>query len=285
MKNIIIYFILYLFFLIPKTSNAQYIPTAVDSAVWKVACGWNVLNQSYDNHIVQFTQGDTIVNNVHYYKVYRKSTYLPNETVKLQMLIRDNIFTNTVHVMYIDTILPDCTPHVDALLYDFSPFITPGTTISNCYSTYDILNIDTINLYGMDRRRFYDNFGFFIEGIGSYTSGLTPGNSTNCTLSYCRGTPEDCGAYAWVNTKDIRTYQQGKLYPNPTRTQSKLELQSYLENGKIQIFNLLGQLQQEQYFNGQEAILDVSQLNEGIYMIQVFENEQLVFGDKLFVID
>ena len=59
----------------------------------------------------------------------------------------------------------------------------------------------------------------------------------------------------------------------------------YLDNGKIQVFNLLGQLQQEQYFNGQEATLDVSQLSEGMYMIQVFENEQLVFGEKLFVIE
>ena len=283
--NRLIFLISTLIFL-PKTSNAQYIPTAVDSAVWKVACGWNVLNQSYDNHIVYFTQGDTVVNNVQYYKVYGKTTYQPNEPVKLQMLIRDNIFTNTVHVIYLDTLFPPCTPFTDVVLFDFNSFLTSGSSLSTCYGTQNVFDVDTFNIYGMNRRRIASDLGYFIEGVGSSTTGLFPTNSSNCNLvTYCRGTPEDCGAYAWVNTKDIRTYQTGKLYPNPTRTQSKLELQSYLENGKIQVFNLLGQLQQEQYFNGQEAILDVSQLNEGVYMIQIFENKQLVFGDKLFVID
>ena len=284
MKQLIILF--YLLLSLSKISIAQYIPTAVDSAVWKIACSYNFLTNEFDYLTVQYTDGDTIINNVQYYKVYE--IYKGNTPPKLTMLIRDNEFTNTVHAIYLDldpTSSP-CTPFIDVVLFDFNPFITSGTSSANCFSTYNIYSIDTTNLYGKDRRIFESDFGSFIEGIGNNTTGLNPGNSSQCTLmDYCRGTPEDCGAYAWVNTKDIRTYQQGKLYPNPARTQSRLELKSYLDNGKIQVFNLLGQLQQEQYFNGQEATLDVSQLSEGMYMIQVFENEQLVFGEKLFVIE
>ena len=257
---------------------------AVDSAVWKLSCNYDPLTGQYQDHSTSFIDGDTIINNISYHKVYSLSTLFYGK--RLSLLIRDNIFTNTVHGIYLDSILPPCTPFSDVVLFDFNSFVTAGTQVSNCEGIYDVFQVDTINIYGMDRRVFYMNFGNWIEGVGSNSTALYPGHSSNCTLvNYCRGTPEDCGAYAWVSTKDIRSYQTGKLYPNPTRTQSRLELEAYLENGKIQVFNLLGQLQHEQYFSGQEAIIDVSNLNQGMYMIQVFDNEQLVFGEKLMVVE
>jgi hypothetical protein len=136
----------------------------------------------------------------------------------------------------------------------------------------------------MDRRRFAVDFGYWIEGIGSYSLGLNPLTGAGYDLvEYCRGTPSDCGAYAWVKTKDIRTSQNGKLYPNPAQYQARLELEEYINHGRVLIYNLLGQLQSEQYFEGQEATLDVRNYEKGIYMVQVFDGNKLVYGEKLVV--
>jgi hypothetical protein len=275
---------------ITNLQGQNYIPTALDSAVWFFAGNYNFSTGEHESFGIEFTRGDTIVNNVHYYKVYSLSD---SEPLRLKMLIRDNIFTHTVHAIFMPhDIFTDCTPLVDVPLFDFSPFIANqisnqvvGTATGCDGITYNVYSVDTINIYGKDRRRFELDNKFWIEGIGNSYAGLSPGAVSNPYFGfhYCRGTPEDCGAYIFLNSKDIRTYQNGKLYPNPAQHQTRLELEEYIHHGRVLIYNLLGQLQSEQYFEGQEATLDVRNYEKGIYMVQVFDKEKLVFGEKLVV--
>jgi hypothetical protein len=283
--------ILYITFLLGITNlqGQNYIPTAVDSAVWLIGHSPDIAG-NYTTYTMEFTNGDTIVNNVHYYKVYSQGSHSsqnPRHSLRLKMLIRDEISTHTVHGIIIPYDVSSCPILVDIRLFDFNPFLFPNqglATAANCHGNTQIFYIDTINIYGMDRRRFSMDFSNWIEGIGSGSNGLNPLNGGSSVLvDYCRGTPGDCGAYAWVKTKDIRTYQNGKLYPNPAHHQARLELEEYINHGRVLIYNLLGQLQSEQYFEGQEAVLDVRNYEKGIYMVQVFDKEKLVFGEKLVV--
>ena len=290
MKQLITIF--YITFLLGTTNlQAQnYIPMAVDSAVWLK--GYNRdIDGNFTRYEMEFTNGDTIVNGIHYYKVYGQgshSSQVSKDSFRLRMLIRDSPATKIVNGIVLNNPNILCPTLVDIPLFNFNPFFHPihgGAIVTNCNGVYyNLFQIDTINIYGMDRRRFTMDFGSWIEGVGSSTGGVNPvvGGSGEL-VDYCRGTPNDCGAYAWVNTKDIRTYQNGKLYPNPAHHQARLELEEYINNGQIRIYNLLGQLQSEQLFVGQEAVLEVGDYEKGIYMVQVFDGGELVFGEKLVV--
>jgi hypothetical protein len=284
--------IFYITFLlgILNLQGQNYIPMAVDSAVWLIGRNQNPMTGEFASYAMEFTNGDTIVNNVHYYKVYGQDSHsgqILRDSFRLKMLIRDEISTHAVYGIIIPDDISSCPNLVDIRLFDFNPFLFPSqglATAANCLGNNEVFYIDTINIYGMDRRRFTMHFGNWIEGIGGDTQGLNPLNGGSSVLvDYCRGTPGDCGAYAWVKTKDIRTYQNGKLYPNPAHHQARLELEEYINHGRVLIYNLLGQLQSEQYFEGQEAVLDVRNYEKGIYMVQVFDKEKLVFGEKLVV--
>jgi hypothetical protein len=283
--------ILYITFLLGITNlqGQNYIPMAVDSAVWLIGHSPDIAG-NYTTYTMEFTNGDTIVNNVHYYKVYSQGSHSsqnPRHLLRLKMLIRDNITTHTVHGIIIPDDVSSCPTLVDIPLFDFNPYINTNqgsTNVINCHGVNAVFHIDTVNVYGMDRRRFTMEFGGWLEGVGSYNQGLNPLNGGSSELvDYCRGTPSDCGAYAWVKTKDIRTYQNGKLYPNPAQHQARLELEEYINHGRVLIYNLLGQLQSEQYFEGQEAVLEVGDYEKGIYMVQVFDGNKLVYGEKLVV--
>ena len=67
MKQLITIF--YITFLLGITNlQAQnYIPMAVDSAVWLIGHSPDIAG-NYTTYTMEFTNGDTIVNNVHYYK-------------------------------------------------------------------------------------------------------------------------------------------------------------------------------------------------------------------------
>ena len=103
--------------------------------------------------------------------------------------------------------------------------------------------------------------------------------------NYCRGTPSDCGAYAWVNTNEAKNYQQGKLFPNPARDQARLELDHYIQNGTIKIIDTFGRIHRLIGFEGNESRIDVADLAHGMYIVQVFEEEELRYSDKLMVVD
>lgn len=285
MKQLMLSFILAFVFLFTSKTQAQYqyIPTAVDSAVWLIGANFDISTQQYLYRLVLYTKGDTMVNNIHYYKVYRQIKGV--EGAVLEMLIRDNLPTQTVHGILMDPFASCQQLFIDVVLFDFNSFASAGTMVMNCSNSYTIEQIDTFFLYGMNRRvidlvSFSDQL--WIEGIGWNFSGVSM--SGCCELiDYCRGTPEDCGAHLWLDTKSVKIDKGGKLYPNPARSACKVELSRYLTKGKLQVFNTLGQLQYEGAFEGETATLPLERLPQGVYQVVVFEDGALVFGEKLLV--
>ena len=71
-----------------------------------------------------------------------------------------------------------------------------------------------------------------------------------------------------------------KIYPNPVSNELKIDLNSYSENGlSAKIYNTLGSLvETKNTISIENNKVDVSQLNNGIYFIEInnAENERVV---------
>lgn len=71
------------------------------------------------------------------------------------------------------------------------------------------------------------------------------------------------------------------IYPNPATENFVVNLADN-SNAQIQLFNLVGQVVVEQNVNAQTATINVSNLNDGIYMLKVMQNGQ-VYTSKVVV--
>ena len=89
---------------------------------------------------------------------------------------------------------------------------------------------------------------------------------------------EDCGL---VNVKDVES-KKINVYPNPATSTVNVQL---VDNSQanIQLFNLVGQVVMSEQVNGQDMVtLNVSNLNNGIYMLKVNQNGK-VYTSKVVV--
>jgi hypothetical protein len=71
-----------------------------------------------------------------------------------------------------------------------------------------------------------------------------------------------------------------KLYP--TMASNLLHIQTDLPNGAVRFTNINGAKAGEIYFEQSNAAMDISQLARGMYIANVFANNQLVYTTKIF---
>ena len=70
------------------------------------------------------------------------------------------------------------------------------------------------------------------------------------------------------------------IYPNPTTSTIKINLENDLENATIKIISIMGQVVLEKNnINGTDFIFDVSNLSSGVYVIKIAD-ENASFNSK-----
>lgn len=79
-----------------------------------------------------------------------------------------------------------------------------------------------------------------------------------------------------ANLTEEETPNETKLYPNPAKNVVNLELSKPIANGVMHVHNLQGQLVVSYPLNNLESTThyDISQLNEGLYLFSVIDNEK-----------
>lgn len=62
-----------------------------------------------------------------------------------------------------------------------------------------------------------------------------------------------------------------RVYPNPTQGHFTLEIEDNitLNNAKVTIFNIIGQVTAQQTFAGQKILLDLSKQPQGTYFVKL----------------
>lgn len=309
MKNLI--YTLPLFFLIPIISHAQtYYPLPEENAYWTVIEFDN--NGDY-NDIIYKVEGDTIINNTNYKKVYRLDDYptIYDTITTLHCFMRQN--TDEKKIWFIRHYLGEST---EKLGYDLSievgdtvslPAFNFGNQVDSLFYLVDIYDIDISYLEGnMAGLRRVHVFGpvnsncnppiNYCEGISQFGStfpnlynGWDPFHQpfTTClnqdtsyiVLSY----ESECGFLAVSNNLVNFNYRL-KLFPNPIINQLIIEFSSLITlNSSIIVYNFYGEVIYENpvSYSESQLFIDTSKWPSGMYVLQFLSNGYPITSSKI----
>ncbi len=299
MKKFFLLSLLLLFFVNSFSQSYKTFPAA--NAYWRENKGGFQCTCCSDYQIT--ITGDTIINLQSYHKLNSSGVRYAEDMVGNCTSTISNYFNNYVGAFREDTLNKKiffCSTGATAeeLLYDFSLIVgdTVPPTYLNSNGTYInvVQAIDSINLNGTFHKRFkIDNCNggvsiselYFIEGVGSNYGLLhstmcpfeTIGNLICFSASGQVVYPDNsttCSLITDINQKQL--YNSISVYPSPASTILYLK-SDYLIPQSITIFNNLGQAMLfKQNLTNTENI-NISQLKNGIYFIQIkMPNGELV---------
>lgn len=194
------------------------------------------------------------------------------------------------------------------LLYDFSPTVGDTWNIENIGNGNDdtskvyVDSIDQISISGnllnviythqtnTQESSFYFG-GTIIENIGSIYSfspsfsfcDPVPGN-LRCYIDsniYHHIGPHDCD-YSTVNSPKYIATKIG-IYPNPSSHFIRITLAETV-SGNIEIINLAGQKVLYRTFEASSLKINTRKLAEGVYVLNIIDNNSIIHSEKLIIV-
>jgi hypothetical protein len=268
-----------------KSFSQEYFPL-LDNSSWIILIAdfggieYREINQSNDETI-----------GIHTYKKFIDNT-------NQQFLLREDIDGKKIYKLINGS---------EVLLYDFSLQVLDNITLVN-EQNYQVQSITNINVNGGQRRQFYlrnlDNNSPFpnevwIEGVGNYGHPLLATNEIfsdpifelKCSFQNGEnifnqgiangGNPTSC-TLSLQEQNDLS--KKISFAPNPFTTELKISTTISFNNSTLKMYNSIGQIvKQLNNVNGQEIILKRENLSNGIYLIQLFENEKLLTSNKILI--
>lgn len=218
-----------------------------------------------------------------------------NSLTSEQFLLREDVATRKVY-KYVNG--------SEQLLFDFSLNVSDNIFLGG--QSFTVAQISNINVDGGQRRQWYLNnngaFGsdeMWVEGVGGKQhplkgeyemiieqTYLLQCSSQNGTFIYNMGlanggTPTDCLALGTIqyDYADKITFS-----PNPFHDEMAITVTSGLNNASVKIFSSSGQLVRElTQLNGEKISVQRGNLSNGLYLVQVFENEKLLTSEKVLI--
>lgn len=287
--------------------NAQnYAPLAVDGAHWIIRYDVMETPWHYDALWEYHAQGDTIVEDQTYLKVYRRELEInddfmppfnPATAYELVGLLREDIEARKVYAIMLSEDMPytynACSFGEESMLYDFSGEV--GDTVAFCVLPdfgwpVEITHITETNYYGMDTRIFQTTISEYFEGIGSayglFEEMFAPLKSQNDRYVvstfleyYCRETP--CG-YIVSSPKQLALADLS-IYPNPARDELWIQLpeKTPMAATQIELFSPTGSLLIR--IKPEERIFKVatSHFPDGLYLLRLWDGEKWLVSKVL----
>jgi hypothetical protein len=279
----VILFVCCLFFSIASFSQS-YQPVGIENAHWFISA---TSGNSPDCHAF-VVRGDTMINSVHYYKMYYQDfantyplapPYLLEEEY-LWGVVRDDTLERRVYVIGFESYAYgyQCPAGEEQLLFDFS--LSPGDTTAHCLSVggpWIIDSVYTSTLFGADRKTLYSPEWFgaeILEGIGS-EDGLFGAlyqiisEDTYQLADYCIGSNEDCGIVSTARGLSNEA-PSIKLFPNPVEEMLFLNTSTPLTpDALVLIFDQYGRLVDQRTYSEAEMGIPVQALPTGIYHLKI----------------
>ncbi len=103
-----------------------------------------------------------------------------------------------------------------------------------------------------------------------------------CLVSNSRGCADTTtSTLLTTEVKNILTDDMVSIYPNPTKTTLFVRLPKSNYTGTIQLLNEIGQLIEEKEIAGQTNSVDMSNLPEGVYLIKINADGQIIYKKTL----
>ncbi len=266
------------------------LPIARENTIWFMEYLDNFSSSSQLKKYINFTSGDTLVNNQVYHKLYFQS--MEAGTSKLIAGIRhDENSQKTMAILLTNQEILgtwlhlSCSKTDEFELYDFSANI--GDVIGKECNTGGGVVTDTsqIDLFRVNRKMMSISSinQIWYEGIGS-SSGLLSSIwmfSDHQLYDYCQGSFEECGVQLWLNTNITLAQERGKVFPNPTEDFLTVQVKEYIRNGHLIISDLYGQIVQVSSFEALEKQINIKTLASGMYYVQVLDDVHLIYRGRV----
>jgi len=281
--------------------SLEYAPLVLENATWIMVNSTDDFrtNTYFANKI----QGDTIVNQINYKKVYyyeleaktNSSYQLINQT--LVAVFREDIPNRKVYGLFFDRIPAACNSNnqEEVLIFDFSKRIGDRLNES-CHAlltgaTQDFLS-DTITKdtiienYGQPRRvLFTPRHGNLMEGIG-FDRGLFLAPTTfintehgHFLIDYCRDINFNCNIITSVSDPLTQTV---RIFPNPANTFIQVEF-NQLFDGQVELKSIAGQTMYIADFKNDTHEIRVIDFPKGVYFLHL-QSESEYFVQKILVL-
>ncbi len=278
----------FIFFLSFSQTNI-YHPFPEKNAVWN----YNYTRWGFDGLISEFYSiiiaGDTLIDHVTYKKLHIPfvlsitNDSSTNVSPGYKGAFRQDTVNKKVYFV-------DPSSNTERVLYDFNLEI--GDTIHSPHGYDIVLDIDSILMGDTYRKRWIVNQAYhisIIEGLGS-TYGLIvnyPGDyvgfpdyslicfSKNNTTLYPSGS-HDCEIITLCETykKDAHWLS---IYPNPTEGVVYVSANAKgIDATQINIRSLSGHLLYSESVNTKKTAIDISHLNDSIYLFEIISNEKTI---------
>lgn len=268
-----------------------YQPFPTSNAMWRENSGGFQCSCCSD---FQYTiTGDTVINTLTYHKLQKTGVkyledLLGNCTSNIAYVINQfaGCFRNDSTNKKVFFIYPMTSN--DTLLYDFNlsigDTVPPSPLNDNGNFINVVTDIDSVFLGGVYHKRFkLDSCWqqlYYIEGIGSTYGLLSPAMCpfeaiynlqcfTKNSMTVYPNSTTTCSIV--TSLKETTPINQFSIFPNPTA--GTLYITTNLQSYDISIFNSTGQLIQKKNFNSNSTLLDISNLQTGLFLIQLSENE------------
>jgi hypothetical protein len=85
---------------------------------------------------------------------------------------------------------------------------------------------------------------------------------------------------------EIENIGSFQLFPNPFNYSATIQTSSYLTYGTLRLYNYLGQLvKQIDRISGQTIILNRDDLPNGVYFLQLIQNNKIFSTKKIVITD
>lgn len=144
-------------------------------------------------------------------------------------------------------------------------FVWAGRIGSANYDYPTSIDVDgTGNIYSTG---FYTGICDFDPGAGVFN--LTDNGASDVFIHKMHQQP--------VTEKEINAQELINVYPIPTSSVIKLSKYTFSENSFVNLYNLIG----EKVMESKSEEINLSDLKNGIYFLQLFENEKLITTKKI----
>lgn len=284
-----------------------------NSGMWRV--DGRYINDNYGCDIKYYStyyiNGDTIIAGNSYKKVYKTPVSAdsigggldepcdPNLAIELipgyMAALRDDATT-------FKTFLIRKSENFERLLFDYN--LIAGDPVVGEMNPWDdnvVSLVDSVMIDGNYRKRWnFDDqsiFSYYIAGIGSRSGFIEPSNgagnfSSNrliCVrdtngISFDSGFSSNFGCVNIASMNEIELGKNYQIYPNPFSSQTTLQFESPIIDGQLFIYDLKGSIIMElTHVKGTEIQIKAEKLEDGMYMLNLIENQKLIVNEKLII--
>lgn len=255
----------------------------------------------YDKYNM-FIDGDSTIGSYTYHKLYQNGFKYSNcpppgfyYFKQLKGFFRQDIPNKKVYINH---------NGMDTLAYDFN--LHAGDTLPPSFlngTTYYVESVDSILVGNSYRKMFWlSNYNAtyylrLIEGIGSDHGLLAPmleNWSEHSNLLYCIYEDGDVlwkyysngyGCNLITSIEDKLEYSKVSVQPNPFRTKTLITIPGNYSDLELTIYNSYGQKVKKCSLKNGSYILFREELPNGLYIIQITAQNQLVSTEKVIITD